>query len=293
VFPRTAAGIEHAQIDFDRARESKLKSFIADFMEEYDASGLPHAKVSRIAFGHLGRFLHHVMYMVWLHSVCNHDKPQVEFLDDCLVGKYARLVIYYVAGWTLYSASKALTVARDKRLLFYKFSESQSIKEDMAKNMDLPTSFVDRRKGKSSVYCSRDYFEFICFVESVFLANLSLKMMLAYVDGDIISKIKISILGNERAMERFAAMSGIDLDTCQCQQLMVYILERYTNMRGMFFVRHLKGNSGDQIKKLAESQATRTKVANAVVCSQKIAEETGGHLTCRRLKRFGGLLGAV
>jgi hypothetical protein len=44
-FPRTAAGIEHAQIDFGRARESKLKSFIADFMEEYDASGLPRAKV--------------------------------------------------------------------------------------------------------------------------------------------------------------------------------------------------------------------------------------------------------
>ncbi len=49
-------------------------------------------------------------------------------------------------------------------------------------------------------------------------------------------------------------------------------------MRGTFFVRHLKGNSGDQIKKLAESQAARTKVANAVVCSQKIAVETGGHL---------------
>ncbi len=49
-------------------------------------------------------------------------------------------------------------------------------------------------------------------------------------------------------------------------------------MRGTFFVQHLKGNSGDQNKKLAKSQATRTKVANAVVCSQKIAVETGGHL---------------
>jgi hypothetical protein len=73
-------------------------------------------------------------------------------------------------------------------------------------------------------------------------------------------------------------MLGVDFDTCQCQQLMAYILERYANMRGTLFVRYLKGNSGDQIKKLAESQATRTKVANAVVCSQKIAVETGGHL---------------
>ena len=34
----------------------------------------------------------------------------------------------------------------------------------------------------------------------------------------------------------------------------------------------MKGNSGDQIKKLADSQATRTKVANAVVCAQKISD---------------------
>ncbi len=277
-FPRTAAGIGHDQIDFDRARESKLKSFIADFMEEYDASGLPRAEVSRIGFGHLGQFLHHLMFMVWFHSVCNHDKPPVKFLDDCLVGKHARPIIYYVAGWMLYSASKALMVARDKRLLFFGFSESQSIDEDMAKSMDLPTSLVDRRKHKPLVYCLRAYFEFICFVENAFLANLSLKMMLAYNDRDIISQIKISILGNESAMERFAEMSGINVDTCQCQQLMAYILERYANMRGTFFVRHLKGNRGDQIKKLAESQATRTKVANAVVCSQKIAVDIGGHL---------------
>ena len=43
-------------------------------------------------------------------------------------------------------------------------------------------------------------------------------------------------------------------------------------MRGTFFVPYLKGNSGDQIMKLADSQATRTKVANAVVCVQKISD---------------------
>jgi hypothetical protein len=44
-----------------------------------------------------------------------------EFPDDCLVGKHACPVIYYVAGWLLCNASKALTVARDKRLLFLDF----------------------------------------------------------------------------------------------------------------------------------------------------------------------------
>ena len=40
---------------------------------------------------------------------------------------------------------------------------------------------------------------------------------------------------------------------------------------GYFFVHHLKGNSSDPIQKLADSQATKTKVENAVVCTQKIS----------------------
>ncbi len=131
--------------------------------------------ISKIGFGHIGRFLHQVIFLAWSHSVCNHEKPPVKFPVDCLVGKHARPVIYYVAGWTLYSASQALTIAMDKRPLFFEFSSAHSIDEDMARSLGLPMSLVDRRKRKSSVYCSRDYFEFICFVESVYLANLSLK----------------------------------------------------------------------------------------------------------------------
>jgi hypothetical protein len=41
-------------------------------------------------------------------------------------------------------------------------------------------------------------------------------------------------------------------------------------MWGTYFVRHLKGNSGNQIQKLADSQATRTKVAHAVIYAKKV-----------------------
>jgi hypothetical protein len=41
-------------------------------------------------------------------------------------------------------------------------------------------------------------------------------------------------------------------------------------MRGTFFIKHLKENSGNQIQKLANSQATRTKVDHAVVNAKKI-----------------------
>ena len=43
-------------------------------------------------------------------------------------------------------------------------------------------------------------------------------------------------------------------------------------MRGAYFAKHLKGNSRDQLKKLASCQATRTKVAHAVVYSKTTVE---------------------
>jgi hypothetical protein len=47
-------------------------------------------------------------------------------------------------------------------------------------------------------------------------------------------------------------------------------------MRGTISVRFLKRNSGNQVLKLAESQATMTKVTNAVVSAQKVAVDVGG-----------------
>ena len=64
-------------------------------------------------------------------------------------------------------------------------------------------------------------------------------------------------------------MSGGD-NNAKNQLLLTYIVERYANIRGKYFVRHLKGNSGNLIQKLADRQATRMKVAHAVVYARKV-----------------------
>ena len=89
-------------------------------------------------------------------------------------------------------------------------------------------------------------------------------MMMAYNDGDIISKIKFGILSHDDSRDRFSCLSGSDNEDDNCL-LLAYIMERYANMWGTYFVKHLKGNSGDQLKKLASCQATRTEVAHMVV----------------------------
>ena len=137
--------------------------------------------------------------------------------------------------------------------------------------MDLPTSLVEWRKRRASVYCTREYFDFVCLVESIYLANLTLKLMMTYNDCDIVAKIKLGILSNDDMRNRFSGLSCSN-NKDHNKLLLAYIMERYANMQGTYFVKHLKGNSGDQLKKLASCQATRTKVAHAVVYAKTVVE---------------------
>jgi hypothetical protein len=203
-------------------------------MNKYDSTGL-YPTISKISIVHLGRFLHQALFYEMMDLVCNYEKPPVKFPVDCLVGKYARPVLYYVAGWTLYSASKALNVSKDKRPTYYRFAATECIMESKAKMMGLPTSLVKKRKQKSSVYCTQQYFDFIYFVGSVYLENLPLKMMLSYENNIIISIIKMSILSNNGARERFDALFSSNVVECERQCVMVF-MECYANMRGTFFV---------------------------------------------------------
>jgi hypothetical protein len=87
------------------------------------------------------------------------------------------------------------------------------------------------------MYCTKKKFDFICFVESIYLANLSLEMMMAYNNGTIISVIKSSILSSNLALEKFAALlAGDAVDNNERQQLMAYVMDWHANMRGIYFV---------------------------------------------------------
>jgi hypothetical protein len=71
-----------------------------------------------------------------------------------------------------------------------------TVDEHSAKALNLPTSLVETRKQRALAYCTHEYFDFICLVESIHLANLTLKMMLAYNNGNIVNVIKMSILSH-------------------------------------------------------------------------------------------------
>jgi len=229
IFPKTSAGVTNAHLEFERRKETRMCAFADKFIAGYDSSGLSRLEdVSWITFGRLGAFLHLALFMAWSHVISDNHKPPINFPADCFVGKYALPVVNYVAEWTLYSASKASSIAADKRPLFFRFAAAQTIDGCDAKSMDLPTSLVERRKRRALVYCLREYFDFVCFVESTYLANLMLQMMMAYNDGDIISKIKFGILSHDDLRGKFSCLLGSNNEDNNCLFL-VYIMERYAN----------------------------------------------------------------
>ncbi len=91
-FPRTAAGLPNAQIEYEREKEVKLHSFIDSFIEKYPSTWIPPDKFSIISFGRLGTFLHLALFQAWSNAICIKKKPPIKFPDHCLVGRYALLV---------------------------------------------------------------------------------------------------------------------------------------------------------------------------------------------------------
>lgn len=109
-----------------------------------------------------------------------------------------------------------------------------------ANTANLSMSLVERKKRQVLVYYTHNYFDFVCLFESICLANLMLKMMLAYNNGDIVVWTKTSILSREATLGRFSSLPGSSNDGDN-RFLLAYIVERYANMQGTIFVRHVKG----------------------------------------------------
>ena len=98
--------------------------------------------------------------------------------------------------------------------------------------------------------------------------------MMASVEGDFIHEIKSAMILSDVVTSRFDRLFD-DNDTLNCdnkREILKYVLERYANMQGTHFVKHLKGNSNRDVDKLVASQSTRTCVANGLVQS-KVAGE--------------------
>jgi len=90
-----------AQLDFERVKEMKMSAFVADFMKEYESTGLPPADIFRITFGRLGVFLHLALF-----KACHRPWYQWERYPDYVASMTSLSVITRSCSITTSDGSK-------------------------------------------------------------------------------------------------------------------------------------------------------------------------------------------
>ena len=204
------------------------------------------------------------------------SRPPVVFPDTDLVSEYAVTVVYYSGSFVISRCKGAKSISVAERAPFFRFAERHLISKDEAKEAGLPTGLVDRRDQQIGGFhrMSKECFAFIKMIESVFVKNLSLPMMLAYAEGDLVLVIGKAILENDQIKAEFgdlAESADIDSDD-ERYAVFVFVMNIYITMRGRWFVRTIKKQ--ETRKSLFSKAATRKQVANAVETSKAAAAKS-------------------
>jgi hypothetical protein len=94
-------------------------------------------------------------------------------------------------------------------------------------------SLVQKRTHRSLLFCSPDYFNFIYFVELVYLDNLTLELLIRHPKSNVILVIKSSILGFGLALQKFYRLCINNEHQYLAEDkrlLLQYVMDRYANM---------------------------------------------------------------
>ena len=60
----------------------------------------------------------------------------------------------------------------------------------------LPTTLTERRQISEMIYSDESYFKFVKYIPSIYVNNLTLEIMIAFDDGNLIEKINERIRGD-------------------------------------------------------------------------------------------------
>ena len=216
------------------------------------------------------------LFFMWSRAMADDDRKAIQIPDKDLVAKYSLPVVYYVAGWTLQRTSLALLVAQNERYPYQTFANSHKITAQSAKDELLPCELVELRQKKCLMFPDKPYFDFIKLVESIYVHNLTVGMMMAFVDGDLMKAIDAKIKSCDKVWTTFGSLFSTQSLASEIdkRKILHYILERYIKMRGRWFVKHVRTSQNKSIGEVkVEAQPTRAKVANQHVQSEAIAKE--------------------
>ena len=168
-------------------------------------------------------------------------------------------------------------MGENDRYKYESFAKRLKLTSQSANDSKLPCELVEMRQKKSLYFPNKQYFQFIRLVESIYVHNLTVSLMMAYVDGDLMQAIDAKIRSCDEVLTKFSNLfpAGDTASEADRIDIMNYVLERYIKMRGCWFVKYIKTSQNKSRGEMkVAAQPTRTMVANQHVQSKAIAMET-------------------
>ena len=265
--PEKASCMSKAELTYCRKLQEHRYAAISSWLQLWKSNKLPSAPDSDSdSWRPAIVTIMYSIYSLFQVSHANDDKPPIEFPDKILVSEYALPVVYYSASFTLQRCKLAKSIKESKKDVYRVFADAHMLTKEDAIEAKLPTSMVEQQEthvANGFCRCSKAYFDFMKVVESVFLQNLTLAMMVAHDKGDLIIAIGDAILGSDGIRSKFddlAEEAGIESDA-QRKELFEYVINLFTGMRGRWFIKAVRGQESAQ--SIFSKAATRKKVANA------------------------------
>ena len=115
----------------------------------------------------------------------------------------------------------------------------------------MPCSLVELRQKRKLYFAGPAFFDFITFIESIFISNLTLQMMMAHSDGDLVTAICNTIMRSDVVLKKFDDLfngtNGVGADARQ--KILAYLMERYVHMRGCWFVKYFRSKQKNWLVK--------------------------------------------
>ena len=205
LFPQQSSALTNKELDFLKGYRQLKKTIIDKWKPLCTTIALPKKTISDISFR--SNYLLTCLYSIWSRLFVDDDRAEIEIPNKDLVGKFSRPPVYYMSGWTLQRASLALTVAEDDRDKYKSFAISHGILTmQQAKEGGLPSSLVEMRQ--KLFFATKEYFEFMLFIESIYVKNLNLKQMMAHSDGDLVNAINETIYNSDVVRTKFFHLFG-------------------------------------------------------------------------------------
>ena len=193
--------------------------------------------------------------MFWCWRIQNHEANVAPIVIPATISvhKQSLSILFYVAGWVINRIAEGKTVSANRRKYFKLFASNNQLSFRDAVKLNLPTEMIDRKEISACCRPSKEFFEFICRVETIFVANFTVKAMQSHVAGNLleeISKATIVALG-----PKFTNLcpDALKEDEPKKRDILSFALLKFKRMRGAWFEKAIKGQSSKRYQLLIKA----------------------------------------